>query len=61
MLFPFHLGISWTLIDESYLESCTALKTRTTDWKDFLAELGVQHFLAIKKKRVKIHRNSMVS
>ncbi|XP_078347983.1 uncharacterized protein LOC144633073 isoform X2 [Oculina patagonica] len=52
-------SISWTLIDESYLDSCSASKARPTDWKDFLTELGVQHFLAIKRKQVKLHRNSL--
>lgn len=60
-LFPCHSGISWTLLDESYVDSCTTSKARPEDWKAFLAELGVQHFLAIERKQVKLHRGSMVS
>lgn len=56
-----HLGISWTLLDESYLDSYSTSKARPEDWKAFLTELGVQHFLAIKRKQVKLHRDSMVS
>ena len=60
VFFLLHLGISWTLIDESYLDRYAGLKARSTDWKEFLTKLGVKHFLAIKKKQVKIHRDTMV-
>ncbi|XP_068715873.1 uncharacterized protein [Montipora foliosa] len=52
-------SISWTLVDESYLNSGTGSKARVTDWKAFLSELGVQTFLSIRKKRVKLDRSTM--
>ncbi|XP_068725664.1 uncharacterized protein [Montipora capricornis] len=52
-------SISWTLVDESYLDAGTGSKARAADWKAFLAELGVQTFLSIKKKRVELHRSNM--
>ena len=57
----FRLGISWTIIDESYLDYCITSRVRTRDWKAFLDDLGLKQFLAIEKKQVKLHRKHMVS
>ncbi|XP_022793492.1 uncharacterized protein LOC111332406 isoform X4 [Stylophora pistillata] len=52
-------SISWTIIDESYLDYCITSRVRTRDWKAFVDDLGLKQFLAIEKKQVKLHRKHM--